>query len=150
MGEKRVENRVWRADSCDPLLIHTGKSRTWRLDHVRAAASCTWIFGGLVGSLRRLPPASPCAGYPRLQGPANILGPQLMTTHHRPGLLDPRTGPPLPSMIRTPPDGEGLFRRPEIRHDRGHVSGHARRRRAAGADATAEYISCSRTEHTEH
>ena len=29
LGQKRVENRVWKPDYFGPLLIHAGKSRTW-------------------------------------------------------------------------------------------------------------------------
>jgi hypothetical protein len=47
LGEKRVENRVWRTDYRGPLLIHAGKSRTW-LDSYEPLP-VHMDFGGLVG-----------------------------------------------------------------------------------------------------
>ncbi len=47
LGEKRVENRVWKPDYFGPLLIHAGKSRTW-LDSYEPLP-LHMDFGGLVG-----------------------------------------------------------------------------------------------------
>ena len=47
LGQKRVENRVWRIDYRGPLLIHAGKSRTW-LDSYKPLPT-HMDFGGLVG-----------------------------------------------------------------------------------------------------
>jgi len=47
LGEKRVENRVWKPAYCGPLLIHAGKSRTW-LDSYEPLPT-HMDFGGLVG-----------------------------------------------------------------------------------------------------
>lgn len=47
LGEKRVENRVWRAEYRGPLLIHAGKSRTWLESYEPLPTHMD--FGGLVG-----------------------------------------------------------------------------------------------------